>query len=91
MCSFVPFTSGKKYAKLKEEAGGKALVAKYDPILSPSINFPDKLFCAVSNLLIDTNASAIEKHMSGRRFKAAMGAWVLGAGMPSVRLDDVAS
>ncbi len=46
---------------------------KYDPFLVPSINFPDKLFCALTNQLITRSLEAVKQHMKGRRFQKAKG------------------
>lgn len=42
-----PLCSGAKYKKLVARAEAEAALPKYEPFLVPSLNFPDKLFCAV--------------------------------------------
>ena len=50
---------------------------RYEPFLVPSINFPDKLFCALTNQLITRNLEAVKTHMKGKRFQKAKG-WSVG-------------
>lgn len=76
---------GKKYAKLKGSQTLEALLAKYDPVLAQSINFPDHLFCCLTNDLVEKTPSAILRHVEGKRFARAKGAALPGA-PPSLSL-----
>ena len=55
----------------------KEALAKYEPFIAPSINFPDMVFCALTNLLVAKNLEAVKKHMSGKRFQKAQGKFAL--------------
>lgn len=69
-----PWRSGKKYAKLKNKNKAKDFLSRYEPILTQSINFEDKLFCCLTNLLLDKDEAAVRRHLAGKRFKLAKGA-----------------
>lgn len=56
-------------------------MAKYDPILSQSINFPDRLFCCLTNDLVEKTPGAIQRHVGGKRFARAKGARLARAGL----------
>ena len=65
--------SGSKYKKLKAKKEAEEALPKYEPFLVPSINFPDKLFCALTNQLLTQNLDAVKQHLKGKRFQKAKG------------------
>ena len=65
--------SGKKYKKLKLRKSTEDWAEKYEPFLVPSVNFPNMMFCALTNHVIKKNQAVVEEHLKGRKFKTAQG------------------
>jgi len=65
------FVGGKKYAKLVASKDEGARLADLEPFIVPSRNFEDRLYCALTGMLVARNLAGAQKHMQGRRFGAA--------------------
>ncbi|KAK9836154.1 hypothetical protein WJX81_005336 [Elliptochloris bilobata] len=66
------FTNGARYRRLRALAEQQAALSQYEPLLVQSRNFPDKLFCTLTCLIVNKKKSSIEKHMQGRKYRKAM-------------------
>lgn len=64
----MPSRSGGKYAKLVKRHQDAAQLKTLEPLLVPSINYPDKLFCALTCQLLTATAEAAAIHMQGKKF-----------------------
>jgi hypothetical protein len=64
---------GRKYKRLKGNKSVDDWTEKYRPFLLPSVNFPNMLFCALTNHVIRKKKEVVEEHLKGRKFKAAQG------------------
>lgn len=69
----LPPCSGSKFKKLVAKRQAEEALPRYEPFLVPSINFPDKLYCALTNQVITRNMDAVKQHMKGKRFQKAKG------------------
>ncbi|KAL6780724.1 SUR2 [Auxenochlorella protothecoides x Auxenochlorella symbiontica] len=65
------FVEGKKFQKLISKHKVERTLKQYEPFLTPSINFPGKLFCALTNHLIEADVDAVKVHLRGKRFTRA--------------------
>jgi len=68
------FVNGKKYQRLKARKVTEDWADKYKPFLVPSVNFPNMMFCALTNHVIQKKHAVVEGHLKGRKFKVAQGA-----------------
>ena len=55
--------SGKKYKRLKSRKATEAWADKYKPFLVPSVNFPNMMFCALTNHVIQKKQAVVEEHL----------------------------
>ncbi len=72
--------SGKKYLRLKSLKTTEDWAGKYKPFLVPSVNFPNMMFCALTNHVIQKKQAVVEEHLkvcSGERSSPAVFASVL--------------
>ena len=74
-------TSGKKYKKLKTRKTTEDWADRYKPFLVPSVNFPNMMFCALTNHVIQKKQAVVEEHLKGRKFKTAQGTFLLMGGV----------
>ena len=65
------FLRGKKYAKLVQRAADEREIAALAPRLAPSINFPNRLYCALTGRLLDRSMAGVRRHQEGHRYLAA--------------------
>lgn len=65
------FINGPKFKKLVKQRQDEDYIKQLEPFLVPSINYEDKLFCALTCQLLNRNAQAAKVHMQGKRFKRA--------------------
>jgi len=72
--------SGKKYKKLKTRKTTEDWADRYKPFLVPSVNFPNMMFCALTNHVIQKKQAVVEEHLKGRKFKTAQGTLLLRSG-----------
>ena len=54
-------------------AAAETGLAKYEPFIVPSKNFPAMLYCALTGQLIAKSLDAIKLHMKGKKFERAKG------------------
>ena len=73
-------TSGKKYKKLKTRKTTEDWADRYKPFLVPSVNFPNMMFCALTNHVIQKKQAVVEEHLKGRKFKTAQGTFLIMGG-----------
>ena len=55
--------SGKKYRRLKARKATEDWADKYRPFLVPSVNFPNMMFCALTNHVIQKRRAVVEEHL----------------------------
>lgn len=72
-----PSTSGAKYLKLVKRHQDAAHLKSLEPLLMQSINYSDKLFCALTCQLLTATADAAATHMQGKKFTRHKGTHVL--------------
>ena len=80
-------TSGEKYKKLKTRKTTEDWADRYKPFLVPSVNFPNMMFCALTNHVIQKKQAVVEEHLKGRKFKTAQGTflgWLGGVGATAI-------
>ena len=58
--------SGKKYQRLKARKVTEDWADKYKPFLVPSVNFPNMMFCALTNHVIQKKHAVVEGHLKVR-------------------------
>ena len=67
MCS--QFLNGKALKKLSAALPDE--LTRLEPFFVPSRNFPDRLYCQLTGMLVARTTASAKKHMQGRRFEAA--------------------
>lgn len=65
------FVRGKKYQRLKKNKSIEDWIDEYRPFLAPSINYPNMMFCALTNHLIKKSKASVEEHLRGKKFAKA--------------------
>ncbi|KAI8100870.1 hypothetical protein M9434_005255 [Picochlorum sp. BPE23] len=65
------FVSGKKYRRLRSRKEAEEWTEKYRPFLVPSVNYPNMLFCSLTNHVIKKNRQSVDEHLKGKKFQRA--------------------
>ncbi|CAL5224718.1 g7450 [Coccomyxa viridis] len=66
------FISGRRYRQICESDGGiekGTALQGYEPYLTQSRNFTDRLFCRLTCRLLKRDVKAVKKYVEGRRFQ----------------------
>ncbi|CAG9465758.1 unnamed protein product [Pedinophyceae sp. YPF-701] len=65
------FVGGKKFKKMIADKEEDAAIKNLEPFMVPSRNFPGKLYCTLTSMVLVRSLESARNHMKGRRFLMA--------------------